>query len=74
MDDVTSDDFWRDYQNASEAHKRAMSLRVDAERELARSFSREALEKWNAALRDENVCYEQLGSAAQVVWVKYKDC
>ncbi len=73
MPDLTTDSFWREYENASAAHGRAMKVRLEAERELGRAFSEEALERWNAAHREEATCYEELKAAERVVWAKYKN-
>jgi hypothetical protein len=73
MPDLASDDFWQEYEKASEAHRRAMESRLKAERALARTYSEEALEQWNAAARQEDTCYEELKAAERVVWAKYKN-
>lgn len=72
MSDLANDEFWRDYENASAAHQRAMEVRIHAERELAREYSEEALMRWNEAHREEDQCYEKLKAAESVVWAKYK--
>jgi hypothetical protein len=73
MPDLTTDDFWREYEAASQGHRRAMETRLRAEQELARAYSEEALEHWNTAARQEDKCYEELKAAARVVWAKYKN-
>jgi hypothetical protein len=72
MSDLSNDDFWREYEIASAAHRRAMELRLDAERELAREYSEEAITRWNAAHREEDQRFEELKAAERVVWAKYK--
>jgi ribosomal protein L20 len=72
MPELADDDFWREYEIASAAHRRAMETRMNAERELAREYSEESITRWNAAHREEDQCYEQLKAAERVVWAKYK--
>jgi nucleosome binding factor SPN SPT16 subunit len=69
---IADDEFWRRYERASESHERAMRRRLDAQRELADRPSDGALERWNAASRDEDKCYEELKAAERVVWAKFK--
>ena len=73
MPELATDEFWREYEKASEGHRRAMESRIHAERELARAYSEEALEQWNTAARQEDKCYEELKAAERVVWAKYKN-
>lgn len=72
MPDLAHDDFWHEYESASAAHRRAMELRIEAERELAREYSEESITRWNAAHREEDQRYEELKAAERVVWAKYK--
>lgn len=73
MPDLAGDDFWKAYEKASGAHRGAMESRLQAERQLADAYSEDALERWNAAARQEDKCYEELKAAERVVWAKYKN-
>ena len=73
MPDLISDDFWREYESAADAHRRAMEARLGADQKLVGNHSREALERWNNAHQEEDRCYEQLKAAERVIWAKYKE-
>ena len=72
MEDLAADDIWRDYEKASQTHRRAMKERLDAELDVTRRCSDETLERWDTTHRDEEKCYEELKALQRAVWAKYR--
>lgn len=71
MEDLADDAIWRDYEKASQAHRRAMKERLDAELDVTRRCSEESLQRWDGTHRDEEKCYEELKALQRAVWAKY---
>ncbi len=73
MEDFTNDPIWRDYLKVSETHRRALADRLAAERDLTARRSPEDFQRWDAAHRDEQKCFEELAALERAISAKYRN-